>query len=852
MLQIYYSAFLIFHLPHFLNYNYNIIHKLNFNLNSERCLTMSLIISLFFSLMLLCPSLFAGFEFIGNVKSQKVFPNRVEFKADNARFNIYVYDDNVIRFRYTNQKEFSSAPSYAVIAALPAQSAFTFKDEGKNFTLTTKALTVRITKSPCRVAIFDSAGNLINADEEAFGVSFDNDEVRCHKKLLPGENFYGLGEKSDDLCKTGKEYILWNTDFWAYDDRTDPLYISIPFFYGIRDFKAYGILFDNTCKSHFNFGASNNRFYWFGAEKGEMDYYFIYGPEIKKVLTAYTNLTGRAELPPLWALGYQQCRWSYYPESEVRNLAATFRRKKIPCDVIYLDIDYMDGYRVFTWNKKYFPEPAKMLADLKKDGFKVIPIIDPGVKADTNYFGAREGLKQDLFVKYPDGQYYQGEVWPSWAYFPDFTKAATRQWWGDKLNLLLKDGVAGFWNDMNEPTVWGTHFPDIVQFDGNGLKTDHKSARNIYALEMARATRAGLRRYSPERHFILTRAGFAGIQRYSAVWTGDNVASELHLKIACRMSQNIGLSGVPFVGSDVGGFVGNPSERLYIRWMQLGTFTPLFRQHSAWDTHRKEPWIFGSEVENTVRNFINLRYQLLPYFYSEFYTANQTGWPLMRPLFFNFQDDPECYRTEAQNQFVLGENLLVAPVLSETDEFKRLYLPAGNWYDLNRHRFYTGKQWLIVEAPLNQIPYFLRQGGFLPMQAVQQYVGEKPMTATELLIYPADESSYTLYEDDGVSYDYEKGVFSLTKFTCRNSTNTCNIIIERQKSDFQPQRQHYLFKIISTQPPVRVSVGDNQLLTCKSADDLTQQAEGFYYSTAEQMILIKTHDRGNFELKIEY
>ncbi|MCK9560882.1 MAG: DUF4968 domain-containing protein, partial [Candidatus Marinimicrobia bacterium] len=540
-------------------------------------------------LCMACARLQAGFEFLGNINSHTVFPNRVEFIAENALFNIYIYDDNVIRFRYTNQKEFSAMPSYAVISGLPAKATFTFKDNGQFFTLATKTLNVRITKSPCWIAIYEQAGNLINVDEESFGVSFDNDEVRCHKKLLPGENFYGLGEKSDDLCKTGKEYTLWNTDFWAYDDRTDPLYVSIPFFYGIRDFKAYGILFDNTCKSHFNFGASNNRFYWFGAEKGELDYYFIYGPEMKKVLTAYTQLTGRAELPPLWALGYQQSRWSYFPESDVRDLATTFRTKRIPCDVIYFDIDYMDGYRVFTWNKEHFPEPAKMLADLKKDGFKIIPIIDPGVKADSNYLAAREGLAQDLFAKYPDGQVYQGEVWPSWAYFPDFTKAATRAWWGDKLNLLLKDGVAGFWNDMNEPTVWGTHFPDIVQFDGDGFPTDHKRIRNVYALEMARATREGLRGHSDQRHFILTRAGFAGIQRYSAVWTGDNVANELHLKLACRMSQNLGLSGVPFVGSDVGGFVGNPSERLYIRWMQMGTFTPLFRQHAAWDTRRKEP-----------------------------------------------------------------------------------------------------------------------------------------------------------------------------------------------------------------------------------------------------------------------
>jgi alpha-glucosidase len=804
------------------------------------------------TICLVCVPLFAGFEFLGNIKSQNVFPNRVEFKAANALFNIYVYDESVIRFRYTNQKEFSATPSYAVISELPAKTAFTFKDDGQYFTLATKTLSVQITKSPCRIAIYDVAGNLINADDESFGISFDNDEVRCHKKLLPGESYYGLGEKSDDLCKNGKEYSLWNTDYWAYDDRTDPLYISVPFFYGIRDFKAYGIFFDNTYKSHFNFGASNNRFYWFGAEKGEMDYYFIYGPEMKQVLTAYTNLTGRAELPPLWALGYQQSRWSYFPEADVRALAATFRTKRIPCDVIYFDIDYMEGYRVFTWNKERFPEPARMLGDLKKDGFKVIPIIDPGVKVDSNYFAAREGLAQNLFAKYPDGQVYQGEVWPSWAYFPDFTKAAARSWWGDNLARLLNDGVAGFWNDMNEPTVWGTHFPDIVQFDGNGFLTDHKRIRNVYALEMARATRDGLRKHSDQRHFVLTRAGFAGIQRYSAAWTGDNVANELHLRLACRMSQTIGLSGIPFIGSDVGGFIDNPSERLYIRWMELGVFTPLFRQHAAWDTRRKEPWTFGVDVENTVREFINLRYRLLPFLYNEFYTANQNGWPVMRPLFFNFQDDPECYRTEIQNQFMLGENLLVAPVLSEKEEFKRLYLPEGEWYDLNQKQFYTGRQWIIQAVPLKQIPWLLRAGGFLPMQAVQQYVGEKPITETEMLIYPAGESSYTLYEDDGVSYQYEQGAFTLTKFTCQASATGCDITVKRERTGYTPQRQNYLFKVISTRPPVRVSVGNRSLPFAKSADDLNRQTEGVFFAVADQMILIKTPDRGDFTVKIQY
>ena len=286
--------------------------------------------------------------------------------------------------------------------------------------------------------------------------------------------------------------------------------------------------------------------------------------------------------------------------------------------------------------------------------------------------------------------------------------------------------------------------------------------------------------------------------------------------------------------------------------MELGAFTPLFRQHAAWDTRRKEPWTFGVDVKNAVHDFLNLRYRLLPFLYNEFYSASLNGWPVMRPVFFNFQDDPECYRTEIQDQFMLDDNLLVAPVLSETDEFKRLYLPEGDWYDLNQQRFYSGKQWILQTVPLKQIPYFLHAGGFLPMQAVQQYVGEKPITETEMLIYPAGESSYTLYEDDGASYEYEKGVYALTKYTCQATTDAWKILVSREKSSFKPPRQNYLFKVISQRPPVGVSVGSSPLPLVKAADDLNRQAEGVYYSTTDQMILIKTPDRRDFEIKIQY
>jgi alpha-glucosidase len=806
-----------------------------------------LILFIIFSSFSLLP---AQFQFAGKVTDLRKYDNRVELTLENAKVNIYVYDNNVIRFRYTNKKEFSRAPSYAVIYGLPHKTNFGFSDDKTDIKITTDELIVKITKSPCRIVIYDKEMNLINSDDESFGVSFDNDEVRCFKKLLDGESFYGLGEKTGNLRKNGNEYTLWNTDFPAYNNKTDALYQSIPFFYGIRNLKAYGIFFDNPYKSRFNFGASNNRFYWFGAEQGEMDYYFINGSEIKKVLSSYTQLTGRMELPPMWALGYQQSRWSYYPESALNSITNSFRSKKIPCDVLYLDIHYMDGYRVFTWDKKRFPDPPKMLADLKTNGFKVVTIIDPGVKADTNYFAAKEGVKQNLFAKYPDGTLYQGEVWPSWAYFPDFTKKETRNWWGDKLSVLMKEGIEGFWNDMNEPATWGQSFPDLVQFDDNGFKASHKKIHNVFGLEMAQATREGLKKYSDKRHFILTRAGYSGIQRYSAIWTGDNVSNEEHLSLACTMSLNMGLGGLPFVGADVGGFIDDASARLYLRWIELGAFTPFFRQHSAYGTKAKEPWAFGEDIEYAVRNMINLRYRLLPFFYNEFYTASKTGLPIMRPMFLNYQNDKECYSNQADYQFMIGDNLLLAPVLTEKTDFKKLYLPEGNWHYMPSNKFYAGGQWIILEVPLNTIPMFLKEGGIIPIQEVQQYVGEKNIEETEFHIYPSKKSSYTLYEDDGISYGYEKGKYSLTNVICEKKDNSIIVSVKKEFDGYKNSRKYYLLTILTDTKPVSVSSGVFQLSESASIADLKKRSNCFFYDESGKFLFIRVEDKENLQINV--
>jgi len=792
----------------------------------------------------------AKFRYVGAVKSLKINDDHIEFVLSNALLNIYVLDKNVIRFRYTQYNKFSEAPSYAVVNVPHKKAAYNFTDKGKYYLLSTSELNVRINKSPCRISIYDKNMYLINEDSKSFGVSFDGNEVRIFKKLFNGERFYGLGEKTGNLNKRGMQLTMWNTDHPGYTNRTDPLYQSIPFFIGERDKKAYGIFFDNTYKSYFNMGASNNRFYWFGAEGGEMNYYFIYGPSIKKVIESYTALTGRMPLPPKWALGYQQSKWSYYPEATVKRIADTFRQKKIPADVIYLDIQYMNGYRVFTWDKKGFPHPEKMLSDLKKEGFKIITIIDPGIKADPTYFAAREGLEKNLFAKYPDGVVYEGKVWPGWSYFPDFTKKETRIWWGKKLAVLLKQGVEGFWNDMNEPSVWGQAFPDIVQFDDNGFHANYKKIHNVYALEEAKATMAAFKKYSPnKRHFMLTRAGFAGIQRYSAVWTGDNVANDESLKLACLMPQGMGLSGIPFTGSDVGGFIGNPSQRLYTRWLELGAFTPFFRGHSAINQQDKEPWAFGAQVEQWARNIISLRYKLLPYIYNEFYNASITGLPIMRPMFLNYQNDDESYSNAAQFQFMFGNNILVAPVLNETGNFKKLYLPKGKWFDWWTGKIYNGKQWIIVEAPIYQIPFFIKRGGFVPMQKVQQYVGQKDITELDVFLFPSSSSQYDLYEDDGISYNYQKGDYSITQFNSSLNKLGGIVTIKRVHYGYKTGRKEYVLKIVNTKSVSSVKLNGKKLESVKNKINLRLSVKGYFYNKQSKMLYVKIPDEEYLKIK---
>ncbi len=698
-------------------------------------------------------------ESLGKLVSFDKIENGILLKCAGARAAVTFNAPDIARVRAC-RGEFGADFSYAVI--LPKSTVpFILRDGGEELLLQTAELVLRIRKDPVRMRFETPAGKILNEDYAPFGIFWQGTEVSCAKKLHADERFLGLGEKTGRLDRRGSVYTNWNADHYAYGPNDDPLYTSIPFFIGLHDSLAYGIFFDNTRRSRFDFGAStDNRYFGFSAIDGEMNYYFFAGPGVRETIEQYTRLTGRMPMPPLWSLGYQQCRWSYYPDSEVLELARTFRRKQIPCDAIYLDIHYMEGYKVFTWDPARFPRPKELIDSLSAMGFHVVTIVDPGIKIEKGYFAYEEGVKSGCFVKYPGGELYTGEVWPGRCHFPDFTDPKARSWWGRSLRRLTEPGVEGFWNDMNEPAVWGQNIPEIVRFDYEGLGATMRETHNVYGLEMARATCEGAKTLMDgKRPFILTRAAYAGIQRYSAVWTGDNAASDEHMLLGARMITGMGLSGIPFAGMDIGGFSSDAAPELFERWMALGTFTPLFRNHKQYGRRRQEPWSFGEETEARVRGSIRLRYALLPYIYSTFYEATQNGMPVARSLAIEFPFDDKVYWNDYQNEFLFGGSILVAPCASASGNVK-VYLPEGRWYSHRTGEQYEGGREYLIPAPAGTVPVFMNEGAIIPMQAPVEHTGRLLSDTLDISVYDGRQKrEFVYYEDDGLTRENEKGVY---------------------------------------------------------------------------------------------
>ncbi|PNV78890.1 MAG: alpha-glucosidase [Dictyoglomus turgidum] len=733
---------------------------------------------------------------------------------------IEVINEKIIRFHFSKNKTWRHNYSFAIEKELP-KIDFTVEEKEENIILSTEILKVVINKNIPNIKIYTKEDELIHSDYKNYGYAKYKDKVFSFKNFEKEEAFLGLGEKMGGLNKKGKKYINWNTDDPHHYPHTDPLYQSHPFFLAWNSEFSYGIFFDNTFRTYFNLGEESSKYYYFYADNGELDYYFIYGPTPKEVIENYTLLTGRYYMPPLFALGYQQSKWGYKNKEMLMDIARKFREKDIPCDVLYMDIDHMDGFRVFTFDEERFPNIKNMIEDLNNMGFKIVPIVDPGVKKDINYEIYREGVEKDFFCRRSTGEIYVGYVWPGECAFPDFTKKEVRDWWGEKQKRLTEAGVSGIWNDMNEPssfshpmdifsrswerhnTFWGIFsdhndeifydktFPKDVVHGEKGEFT-HDEIHNVYGLLMAKASYEGWRRENPNvRPLIITRAGFSGVQKYSAVWTGDNKSWWEHLYISIPMLQNLGISGVPFIGADVGGFGLDSSPELFVRWIELGIFYPFFRNHSELNTRSQEPWAFSKEVEEISKEYIKLRYRLIPYFYSLFWEAKEKGIPLIRSLILEFPNDKEAIHN--YDEFLLGPFILVAPIYQEGVRARVVYLPEGLWYDFWEGKVYKGPDYISIKAPLDKIPIFIREGSIIPLWEPQNYIGEKKQETLEILIYPG-KGEFTYYEDDGISWDYEKGIYNLIKFKIDERSFEIKYIHKEYNSDRKWFKVRYLDK----------------------------------------------------------
>jgi alpha-glucosidase len=686
-----------------------------------------------------------------------------------------------------------------------------------SLSLTTAIATAHLSLNPLRIRFRDRGGRSFAADDEELGMGWFSapdpaaqlplanvvgtlgTPLRVYKQYQAGEHYFGCGERTGGLDKTGTHQLFWNVD-----PPPDPgalqnnLYVSIPFTLVLADGQAWGLFLDNPGRVEFDLAHEDARRCWFGTTTGDLVYYLFCGPSPEAVVGRYTELTGRTPLAPLWSLGNGQSRFSYETADEVRAIAQAFRERDIPCDTLYLDIDTLDGYRVFTWNRTNFPDPAGLLAELEEQGFHVVSIVDAGVKVDETYAVYLDGKARDYYCKSPDWDDYQNAVWPGMCVFPDVTNPQVRAWWGDQHRQLVEAGVAGIWTDMNEPAVFiplhGTLPPDTIH-PGGGRARLHLQIHNAYGSLLVQAAREGLLRLRPDRRpFVISRAGYAGIQRHALIWTGDNSSTWEHLAMSVPQLLNLGISGVSWCGTDIGGFYGDATGELLARWTEFGIFQAFCRNHSEKQTRRQEPWLFGEPYESICRSMLKLRQRLLPYLYTLFEECQRTGAPVLRPLFWAYPEDRETYAQD--DEALCGNALLVAPITRPGIAYRHVYLPAGTWFHFWSGQRFSGPVHMLAHAPLGQPALYVRANTAIPLWPAMNYVGEERPDPLTLLLYPSDGSGQAeVYEDAGDGYEHLDGVYARRTIGCEMEDGVIRVHLSERRGSFQPWRSRVLLEL---------------------------------------------------------
>lgn len=709
-----------------------------------------------------CLQLSSIAQSVGPVISYQKTAHGIEGKTAQGSFAVTVYSDHILRVQ-VSQKEHPDNFSYSLVNNAPPQfTGFSVKEiSNGNVAVETERLTAEIEQSPqFRIIFKDSKGTVLNEDAlgDGLGTAFNGQKLTVYKALQNGERFLGLGEELGNLDRRGSVVTLWNTDNYKYDDPRIPMYAGIPFFIGLHQQQVYGIYYDNSYRSTFNFGASNKRFTSYTFDGGDRDEFFIHDDSVAKVIEHYTSLTGRMPLPPKWSLGYQQSRCSYASEDQVMFIARTLREKKIPADGIVLDADYLKDYEPFRIDQKRFPDMRGLSDKLRGMNLELTASVNPGIRIDDSYPAYKSAMQQGIFLKYTDGQPYIADIYPNTNIYPDFTNPKARAWWVDNMKIYQDVGINGYWNDMNEPAVDGQAMPENVVFDFDGRKGSTAEAHNYYGMLMAHSSFESFQKFGGnKRPFVLSRAGFAGIQRYAAVWSGDNQAKDEHIQLGALLNNQMGLAGVPFTGPDLGGYIGDGNKDLYKRWVEAGVFSPYLRNHREQNAAANEPWAYGEEAEAISKTYIGFRYRLMPYLYSKFRETSETGMPVSRCLCINDPLDEKVYQQKYQYEFLFGDALLVNPMTSK-ETAKQTYLPSGDWYDLFSDDFIHGQREVASDYPTYRIPIFVKASSIIPQQTEVQSTKDQPSDTLYVhVFYGTSAHRFVYYEDDGSTLDYQRG-----------------------------------------------------------------------------------------------
>ncbi len=807
----------------------------------------ALALALFFAIEV---SAQAAVKFIGNVTAATIGKDLVDLTMDSgAVARVQLMAPDLARVRVNPGGTLTTLTSGAIAPTGLSAPGTVITDTAAATFLQTAQMLVAIQKQPLQIFMVRSDSSLILADL-ANAVGWDTvSGLIFAQKLAPAtEHYFGLGMLGGPLDRRGRQYVLANQSVAAYGEFTDPLYASYPFYYGVKDGKAYGVFLDNAAATFFNMDSEQfSGVVTFGAAQGELDYYVMAGPDPAQVAETYAELTGFAPLPPKWTLGYQQSGFGYRTEAQLLTTAQTFRSSQIPCDALYFDLFYENKLQIFTYDPVAFPTPQAMNQTLDQSGFKRVAIFDSALNiADPLYPSLSSN---GFFLGDGTGHSLVATTFVGPASFLDFSQSRVRNWYKPWLGSFLQSGINAVWNDMDEP--WANFIPNAVYgFDGKP-RTDLQ-ARNLYGFEQASASYEAQQQANPNvRPWVLTAPGYPGIQRYAAGFSGDTLSTFDSLRVSLQLSIHMGLSGQVQFGHDVGGFLGSPSPELYIRWLEFCSYIPFFRTHSFDLTAPREPWTYGEPYTSMARSIINQRYRLLPYFYTLAETSSRIGAAMLAPLFYYFPSDAQTYSQD--QEFMLGPSLLVAPVIQAGAITRTVYLPAGsNWIDYHSDINYTGGQNVTVDAPLGRIPVFVRAGAVLPGGPQLQFVEDQSTAPAVILdVYPGPDSAFTLYEDNGSTLDYQNGVFLRTQIT-KSTTSIGELLqIQRYEGSWVAPARPIWTTLHNVTAPSGVSLNGTALLLALGESDLANMAQGWYYRSSDSRLIVRVPDAATLAISIQ-